>query len=103
MESWPPSSKVKRYSQKSRGGRGPRRSRSAPRVVIVLRVAQFGTCHDPKAQIGPVPPLLAQEEPKDGQTPEPGHVQEPAGRSKARACRAILQAQRLRKMSSVSV
>src|SRR5262245_59612342 len=51
--------------------------------------------HDPKAQIRPVPALLAEGGPEDRQAPEPGHLRHPRGGRAARAGGAVLQAQAL--------
>src|SRR5258708_4757981 len=103
MESRRGSSKAKLNSQKFRQEGTGVRAEPPPASLSSGKQRQFVTCHDPKTKTGPVPPVFAQEEPQDRQTAEPGHVQEPAGRGEARACRAILQTQRLRKVVSVSV
>src|SRR5207302_1431138 len=48
--------------------------------------------HDPEAEDGRVPPLIAQEEPAHGETEEPRHIQDARGCEAPRARRAVLQA-----------
>src|SRR5256885_5622769 len=48
--------------------------------------------HDPEAQVGRVPALLAQDEPAYGQAAQSGHLQDARRGEAARAGRAVLQA-----------
>src|SRR5207248_131161 len=52
--------------------------------------------HDPQAQVGRVPAVLAEGGPQDGQAAQPGHVRHARRGREARARRAVFQAQRVR-------
>lgn len=65
-------------------------------VACQHRIPQQRAKHDPQTQIGQVPTVLAQDRPKDWQTPEPGHVWFTSRRRETREGSSILQTKRLR-------